>query len=63
MDRRNIDAPTRDSLAYVCSRQYEDYLDWLENQERSAFDFFKPLRFLAGITGAGMLAWAASILL
>lgn len=62
MDRRNIDAPTRDSLAYVCSRECEDYLDWLENQGRPHFDVFKPLRLLTGLAGMSVVAWAASLL-
>jgi hypothetical protein len=63
MGHRNIDAPAEDSLAYVCSREYEDYLDWMENQGRPSVDFFKPLRLLAGVAGTGALVWAASLLL
>lgn len=37
------------TLSYLCSRQYEDYLDWLENQNRPAFDLFRPFRLLGGL--------------
>jgi hypothetical protein len=47
----------------MCSRECEDYLDWLENQGRPSLDFFKPLRLLAGFAGAGVVAWVTSLIL
>jgi hypothetical protein len=56
---RNIDAPTTDDLSYLCSRQHEDYLDWLENQRRPSHDFRKAFRRLVGaVAGVGALVWA-----
>jgi hypothetical protein len=63
MKPRNIDAPTTDTLAYVCSREYEDHLDWLENQGRPSYDIYKPFRLFAGLAaGVGTVAWAASLM-
>ncbi len=62
MDTRSADTRTSDDLSYICSRQYEDYLDWLENQNRPAFDLFRPFRLLAGIT-AGMVALSGAVFL
>ena len=55
MTPRNIDALSPDDLSYMCSRQHEEYLDWLENQNRSSWDLFKAFRVLAGV-GALVLA-------
>jgi hypothetical protein len=49
-------------MSYLCSRQYEDYLDWLENQNRPAFDLFRPFRLLGGIA-AGLAALSGAIFL
>jgi hypothetical protein len=58
MAPRNIDAPPRDDLSHLCSRQHEDYLDWLENQGRSSWDLFKAFRLLAGaVVGVAVLLW------
>ena len=63
MRPRNIDAPAPDMLAYACSRDYEDHLDWLENQGRPSYDIFKPFRLLAGFTACvGVVAWATSLM-
>jgi hypothetical protein len=60
MNVRNIDAPSQDDLSYMCSRQHEDYLDWLENQDRASWDLVKAVRVVAGtVVGLGALAWAA----
>ena len=57
---RNIDAPSPDDLSYLCSRQHEDYLDWLENQERTSWDFLKAVKVAASaMVGLGALAGAA----
>jgi hypothetical protein len=62
MDQRTTDAQTPEDLSYLCSRQYEDYLDWLENQNRPAFDLFKPFRLLGGLA-AGIAVMAGAIFL
>ena len=57
---RNIDAPSRDDLSYLCCRQHEDYLDWLENQRQTSWNLLKAVRVVAGaVVGLGALAWAA----
>jgi hypothetical protein len=60
MAPRNIDARLVDDLSYRCSRRYEDYLDWLENQRRPSQGLFSALRKLAGaMVEMGALAGAA----
>lgn len=57
MDPRTPDTHESENLSYLCSRQYEDYLDWLENQNRPALDLFKPFRLLGTLAaGIGMVA-------
>ena len=59
MTPRTLDAPHPETLSYLCSRQYEDYLDWLENQNRPAFDLFRPFRLLGSLAAAiGLVAGA-----
>ena len=54
---RNIDAPSQDDLSYICSRRHEDYLDWLENQERTSWDLLKAVKVVTGaVVGLGVLA-------
>lgn len=62
MNTRSTDTHTSDNLSYLCSRQYEDYLDWLENQNRPAIDLFRPFRLLGGIA-AGLAMLSGVILL
>jgi hypothetical protein len=63
MAPRKFDAWSPDDLSYFCSRQYEDYLDWLENQGRSSWSWLKAFRFMAaamvglgGLMGTAFLA-------
>jgi len=57
MDPRTPDTHDSENLSYLCSRQYEDYLDWLENQNRPSFDLFRPFRLFGTLTlGAGLVA-------
>jgi hypothetical protein len=62
MAPRTPDTPEPATLSYLCSRQYEDYLDWLENQNRPAFDLFRPFRLL-GSLAVGMALVVAAIFL
>jgi len=59
MTSRTSDARNADNLSYLCSRQYEDYLDWLENKNRPSLDLFKPFRLLralaVGVLGSILL--------
>lgn len=52
MDPRNIDIANPAELSQICSRQYEDYLDWLENQNRPSLNLFTPFRLFASLTTA-----------
>jgi hypothetical protein len=59
MTPRTPDTHNSESLSYLCSRQYEDYLDWLENQNRPAFDLFRPFRLLGTLAaGIGLVTGA-----
>jgi hypothetical protein len=58
MTPRNNDALPTDDLSYICSRRYEDYLDWLENQNRPWGSYFGLFRALVGaVVGGGVLVW------
>ena len=62
MTPRNIDLSNHDNLSHICSRAYEDHLDWLENQNRPSRDYFKPFRLFAGCGMAlSGLVWAACV--
>jgi len=59
MEEQTPGSHRSEDLSYLWSRQYEDYLDWLENQNRPSFDLFKPFRLLGGITlGIAVLSLA-----
>jgi hypothetical protein len=51
MEPRTPDTHNPENLSYLCSRQYEDYLDWLENQNRTDVPWFRPFRLLGTLTG------------
>jgi hypothetical protein len=62
MEPESDDTGSSQNLSYLCSREYEDYLDWLENQNRQPLDLFKPFRLLGGLA-FGMSVVAGAVFL
>jgi len=64
MDPRNTDILSHDDMSQRFPRDCEDYLDWLENQDRAYLDLFRPFRLLAGISlGLALMIGVSSFIL